>query len=647
MTLDLGVPGLVDPIPVGSGGFGRVYRAEQPAFGRTVAVKVLDGRMDDDATRRRFERECRAIGTVSDHPHVVPMYDAGTTANGQPYLVMAFTRRGTLAHRIAAAGPIPWPEASAIAVKLAAALHFAHGKGLLHRDIKPGNVLVSDYGEPMLADFGIAQFQDAGRTATSSVAVTLSHAAPELLNSGAPSVASDVYALASTLFSMLAGTPPFSRPGEDSVLPMLSRIASAPVPDLRRHGIPGPVAEAIEAGLAKDPALRPVNALAFGQLVQQAQARCGMPATALPLADLEVRTGAVPPPPAPTPTPTPQPAPLPVAPPVFEPTPAPLPTFDPTPTPPPVSEPTPAPTPFPAAPQRFEPTPTPPVFEPTPTPPPAPAPVQGPPTGYGVVPLAGPFTGPFTGTTTGGSASVDLGPLPAPAAKPSRRSPVVLLSALIVVTVVVIATAATLALRDRGDGTGEQGGTGSGGIAAPTGGSQVRPATLSALLVQGSDLPGWTEESTFTSTGPERSFCNRPLDLTSLTDRKSVSFRSRENLYLTHTVYRLAAPEATRVMGELVTASKACDSWTEDTAAGPAKLAVSAAPHAAVSDQTLAFVARGQANGRVLNIYEVVDRRGGDVSVLTIGVEQQLTGAQQKLLDGLVVAVAERMGGKQ
>ena len=619
MTLDLGVPGLKDPIPVGSGGFGRVYRAEQPAFGRTVAVKVLDGRMDDDATRRRFERECRAIGTVSDHPHVVPMYDAGTTGSGQPYLVMAFTRRGTLAHRIAASGPIPWPEATAITVKLAAALHFAHGKGLLHRDIKPGNILVSDYGEPMLADFGIAQFQDASRTATSSVAVTLSHAAPELLNSGAPSVSSDTYALASTLFCMLAGTPPFSRPGEDSVLPMLSRIASAPVPDLRRHGIPGPVAEAIEAGLAKDPSLRPVNALAFGQLVQQAQARCGMPATPLPLADLEVRTGAVPPPPAPTPQPTPQPTP----PPVFEPTPTPAPVFEPTPTPAPMA---------------------PPVFEPTPTPAPMPQPFTGP-----FAPTPNPTPNPTANPTPNPAADyLQLGRLPqAQPEQPKRgRSPLVLLSALIVVTVVVIASAAVVTLRGRTDGAAEVGsGSGGNGGAAPTAGGKQQTAALSAILLQESDLPGWTKESTVTSAGPETSFCNRTLDLTSLTDEKSVTFRSAQDDLLTHTVYRLAPKEAIRVMGELVTASKACDSWTETTAAGPTKMKVSAAPHGAVSDQTLAFVGQGQVNGAPVNVYEVVDRRGGDISVIAFGTQQKLTAAQQKLADGLIRLAAQRMGG--
>jgi serine/threonine protein kinase len=151
------VPGYQDVEQIGAGGFGAVYRARQPAFDRTVAVKVLNGRLDDEATLRRFQRECQALGSVSSHPNIVPVYDAGGTPQGQPYMVMAFIRRGSLAQRLAVAGRLPWTEVAELGVKLAGALHSAHLAGVLHRDIKPENILVSDYGEPLLADFGIAQ----------------------------------------------------------------------------------------------------------------------------------------------------------------------------------------------------------------------------------------------------------------------------------------------------------------------------------------------------------------------------------------------------------------------------------------------------------------------------------------------------------
>lgn len=305
MSLADDVPGCVGPEEIGAGGYGRVYRARQPAFDRTVAVKVLHGRLDDATTLRRFQRECQAIGAVAGHPNIVEVHDAGGTPSGHPYIVMPYLRRGSLAQRLTREGAIPWQQAVTITIKLCGALHSAHQAGVLHRDIKPENILVSDYGEPLLADFGIAHRLGSVGHATTMTALTPAQGAPELIADGKPSVASDVYSLASTLHTLIRGEPPFSRRGEESVFPLLARLATEPPPDLRRHGVPDEIARVVERALAKYPQSRPPTARAFGEALQQAQTHLRLPVTDLPLADgdgpanaLTIRTTPPTPPPA-------------------------------------------------------------------------------------------------------------------------------------------------------------------------------------------------------------------------------------------------------------------------------------------------------------------------------------------------------------
>src|SRR5215468_3777269 len=123
-TADLGIEGLEDPVEIGVGGFATVYKAFQPAFRRTVAVKILAAVNLDEAAKARFERECQAMGSLSEHPNIVTVYGAGfTTAHGsRPYMIMAFLPGGSLAERIEDKGPVRWEEASHIGVNLAGAL---------------------------------------------------------------------------------------------------------------------------------------------------------------------------------------------------------------------------------------------------------------------------------------------------------------------------------------------------------------------------------------------------------------------------------------------------------------------------------------------------------------------------------------------
>ena len=226
-----------DVVEIGRGGFAVVYRAFQPRFGRTVAVKLLDPQGDPRAVER-FERECEAMGMLSSHPNIVTIFDAGLTDDGKPYLVMEYMPEGSLDDRLERDGALPWEEVTDIGVKLAGALETAHEAGVLHRDVKPANVLRSPFGEPCLSDFGLARFGGQAKT-TGVVTATLLHAPPEILAGQPASPQSDVYSLASSLFTLLVGDAPFWRSTDESMLPLLARIADEPVPDLRARGVPG------------------------------------------------------------------------------------------------------------------------------------------------------------------------------------------------------------------------------------------------------------------------------------------------------------------------------------------------------------------------------------------------------------------------
>jgi serine/threonine protein kinase len=276
----LGIEGVLGAVRVGQGSYGVVYKASQPAYGRTVAVKVLTSPLLDDDSQRRFERECRALGSLSSHPYIVTLHSAGVTADGHPYLIMDFLPGGSLASRLTA-GPIGWQEVADIGVKLASALAAAHDAGILHRDIKPENVLVSAYGEPQLADFGVAKIQGGTSTTSATITGSLAHAAPEVISGVAATAASDIWSLSSTLATLMVGYPPFHRAGDETLHPLITRILTQAPPDMRPIGVPSAICELIEAGLAKDSWERPQTATDFGVALQDAQRSLGLTPTAL------------------------------------------------------------------------------------------------------------------------------------------------------------------------------------------------------------------------------------------------------------------------------------------------------------------------------------------------------------------------------
>ncbi|MQY31860.1 protein kinase domain-containing protein [Nocardia aurantia] len=269
VTEELNAAGFEDAEVIGRGGFGVVYRCRQPALDRTVAVKVLTAQLDEE-NRARFFREQQAMGRLTGHPNVVTVLEAGSTPDGRPFLVMPYFAAGSLDTRIRREGALSLETALRIGVKLAGALDSAHRAGIVHRDVKPGNILLTEYGEPALSDFGIARVTGGFRTTTGTIAGSPAFTAPEVLEGGSPTPASDVYGLGASLFCALTGHAAFERRSGENVVTQFLRVTSQPVPDLRESGIAGDVAATVAAAMSRDAAARP-SAQALGEAIQRTE----------------------------------------------------------------------------------------------------------------------------------------------------------------------------------------------------------------------------------------------------------------------------------------------------------------------------------------------------------------------------------------
>ncbi|TSD40397.1 protein kinase [Rhodococcus sp. KBS0724] len=266
---ELGATGFIDVHEIGRGGFGVVFRCRQPSLDRVVAVKVLTADVDSENVAR-FLREQRAMGRVSGHPHIVTVHDVGTTDSGRPFIVMQYHRRGSLEVEIRRNGPLPWTEVLRIGAKMAGALETLHRLGVLHRDVKPGNILIADYGQPQLTDFGIARIAGAFETGTGTVTGSPAFTAPEVLRGDAPSVFSDIYGLGATLFCALTGHAAFERLSGEHVVAQFLRITSEPTPELSGWDIPEDFRAIIERSMARTVGERPGSAEELGNLLVDA-----------------------------------------------------------------------------------------------------------------------------------------------------------------------------------------------------------------------------------------------------------------------------------------------------------------------------------------------------------------------------------------
>jgi sugar lactone lactonase YvrE/tRNA A-37 threonylcarbamoyl transferase component Bud32 len=274
--VDLGIEGITGATEIGRGGFAAVYRATQPDFHREVAVKVIILPSLDEAARNRFKRECRAIGSLSGHPNIVAVHQSGFTSTGLPYLIMDFVANGSLEDALVRDGRRPWEEAAGIGVKMARTLGFAHEHNLLHRDVKPANILISRFGEPQLADFGIASAIDTtGRSMTAMSSGTPAYAPPETWTDAAPTAAGDIYSLAATVHALITGNAPFRADSAGNVLQVIMQVAQQDPVDLRTFGVPDELSTVIHAAMAKNPAKRPGSAGAFADAMEEALATSG------------------------------------------------------------------------------------------------------------------------------------------------------------------------------------------------------------------------------------------------------------------------------------------------------------------------------------------------------------------------------------
>ncbi|MGV0815822.1 protein kinase [Mycolicibacterium boenickei] len=265
LVADLHESGFEQAHEVGRGGFGVVFRAKQRKLDRAVAVKVLTAGLDQN--RSRFIREQHAMGRLTGHPNVVAVLEVGESVNGYPYLVMPLYGRGSLHERISRRGALAVDEALAVAVKISSALESAHRIGILHRDVKPGNILLSDNGEPALTDFGIAHIPEGFTTASGVFIGSPAFTAPEVIIGEKPSESSDIYSLGATLFAMLTAHAPVERRSGEKLLAQFLRMTSGSLPDFR--GIPSDIADITASAMAREPQARP-TARELGRRLQEA-----------------------------------------------------------------------------------------------------------------------------------------------------------------------------------------------------------------------------------------------------------------------------------------------------------------------------------------------------------------------------------------
>jgi serine/threonine protein kinase len=235
------------------GGYATVYRAVQESVGRDVAVKVENRRLENERDQRRFLREARAAGRMSGHPNVIDLFDAGINRDGHPYLIMELCE-ASYAERMKTS-PLSPAEARDVGVKIADALADAHALGVLHRDVKPANLLISRFGEPQLADFGLAVLAEVRDHSITLDVLTPAYAPPEMFRYAPPSPAADVYALCATLYALMRGRPPRWRDDVNPSLISMVDMFGEPIPDV--PGVPPEMMGLLRAGMANDERSRP------------------------------------------------------------------------------------------------------------------------------------------------------------------------------------------------------------------------------------------------------------------------------------------------------------------------------------------------------------------------------------------------------
>lgn len=287
VATELDAAGFENAAEVGRGGFGVVYRCTQEPLDRTVAVKLLTAESDED-NRARFAREQRAMGRLTGHPNIVTVLEEGITARGRPYLVTPFYPLGSLDAWIRHHGPLSAEDVLQIGAKIAGALESAHRLGVVHRDVKPGNILLTDYGEPALTDFGIAHIAGGFRTAAGTATGSPAFTAPEVLEGEPPTPGADIYGLGATMFCALTGHAAFERRSGEKMVTQFLRITTQPLPDLRESGVAADISDLVESAMNRDSRERP-SAATLAEIIGQMQERHGYPVDGIALQERAAR----------------------------------------------------------------------------------------------------------------------------------------------------------------------------------------------------------------------------------------------------------------------------------------------------------------------------------------------------------------------
>jgi hypothetical protein len=275
-----------------AGGMGEVWTARDLLLDRAVAVKVLGGALAGDGrAAERLRREARAAARL-DHPNIARVLDLGEH-DGRPYLVMELLEGESLATRIDRAGPLSPSEAARIVAAVADALEAAHQAGIVHRDVKPGNVFLTTAGEVKVLDFGIASAAGDTALTTGDLLGTAAYLAPERVLGHRATSAADIYALGVVLYELLAGHRPFA--GDSEVELAMAHVNADPPPlgEIAPAAPPSLVA-ACHHALAKDPASRPASAAEFARVVRTPGPAPGT-TRPLPVAGAPLRTTGPPP----------------------------------------------------------------------------------------------------------------------------------------------------------------------------------------------------------------------------------------------------------------------------------------------------------------------------------------------------------------